>query len=228
MYIVFSIIVPIALITAIALLLLPQAFEYFRQSDGNEPGAFLEQTNSVLSLEDPCNSFRLQELAALMGIDADPSMTNDSSPTTYVEELQTIQRASCSLTYAQAGCPPEEAEVAEPQSRIYIDVYPNPSEAFVIEGYETFKNNYGSEGDMFDTHYSTFGAPWREGEVFISEFLPGRKIAAIALADFYRIEVGIEADGATCAPSEQDIAALLSDEYLPSLHAAIEELAAPG
>jgi hypothetical protein len=224
LHIAFFIVGPIAFVVAIVLFLFPQVHGYFIQDD-DEPGGYLDQTNAVLGTDDACSSFGVRELAVLIGIDAEPSSVHESSPTEYDEAYETLDKVSCSLVYPLTGCPPEQAGVDQPQARIDVDVHPNPSEAFTAEGYATFKEDYGGEEDRYDTHFASLGSPWSKGEVFVSERLPGRAAAAIALADFYRVEIGIEMDGAECSPSEQDIAALLSDEYLPSLHASIEERA---
>ncbi|MEU6858325.1 hypothetical protein AB0B28_05545 [Glycomyces sp. NPDC046736] len=217
-YIFFFVAGPIGLGALVLMCVLSQVYAYLSPEGVEEPGPFLAQTNAVLGLEHACESFRVPELAALMGIDAEPLSMDESSPSEYDKHF--LNRVSCTATFPLTACAAADESFQE-KVLILVKVFPNPDDAFAAKGYNVFGGEYGGEDDMHDSRVFSLGDPWREGEVFTSSRSPNEAIAAIALADFYRVEVQIWLGDPACSPSEQDIAALLRDEYLPSLHESI-------
>ncbi|MFG3341971.1 hypothetical protein [Glycomyces sp. NPDC048151] len=182
---------------------------------------YLEQAEEVLSWTDACNALRVAEFGELAGLPGEPETVVESSPTSYTDFGPTMK---CIIEYDAIDCETSEPEI-NGTSWIEVVVTPWRTGDLALGQYEAVLGGYGDSGDRYDTHFDSLSVPWGEGEVFVSQRLSDidiRNAAAVAISDFYVVEIGIEAEGKNCTPSMEELANLLTDEYMPMLHDSIE------
>ncbi|NUS43956.1 MAG: hypothetical protein HOQ24_09745 [Mycobacteriaceae bacterium] len=185
-----------------------------------QDGKYSAEVDELLGWDNICDTLLAAGLGRVMGLESEPEVINQSAPSEY----SNASSVDCMLKYDALDCRTGEP-ATDGASFIDIAAYPKPDGEQAKAQYELLLEEYGGQSATYRTHFESLSKPWTAGEVFVSPDLLDagtRSAAAVAVADFYAVELSVELKGEGCEPTMEEVATLLAEEFMPLLHDSIE------